>query len=104
MRIRMNADRSNIQLAPRGPFIECLDVLENMLETIARSWNEALGQPIKHERVVRIRRMAEGQDALIHPQPYRLPSRAVTAEKGLAQGNRANQLSTLNPQGRIATL
>jgi hypothetical protein len=55
----MNADCRYIQFAPRGPLVEGLDVLQNVLELEAMSWNEILGQSIEHESVIRIGRMSQ---------------------------------------------
>jgi hypothetical protein len=53
--IGVNADRGDVQLASRGQFVQRLDVAQNMLELEAARRNQFLGQPIKHEGIVRVR-------------------------------------------------
>jgi hypothetical protein len=57
--ISMNADGCNIQLAPGGPLVQGLDVLQNVFELEAAGGNQSFGQPIEHESVIRIRRMPQ---------------------------------------------
>jgi len=57
IRISMNADRRNIQLASGGPLVEGLDVLQNVLELKALGGNQILGQGIEHESIIGIGRM-----------------------------------------------
>jgi hypothetical protein len=62
----MNADRRDVQFAARGPFIEGLDVLQDVLEAEAVGRDQFVGQPVKHERIVRVGRVAERQGGLRH--------------------------------------
>src|SRR5205809_6183991 len=64
--VGMEADGGDVELAARGPFVERLDVLQNVLETVAARRNQSLCQAIKHEGIVRIGRMAQRQSALRH--------------------------------------
>ena len=55
----MNADRCNIQLAPRRPLVEGLNVLQNVFKLKAAGRNEVFRQPIEHKSIIRIRRMPQ---------------------------------------------
>jgi hypothetical protein len=57
--IGMKANGRNIQLAPRGPLVQRLDVLQDVLELEAAGGNQVFGQPIEHESVIRIGRMSQ---------------------------------------------
>jgi hypothetical protein len=57
----MNADCGNIEFAPGGAFVQGLDILEDVLEKQTVSDDQPLSEAVKHERVVRIGRVAEGQ-------------------------------------------
>ena len=64
--VGVNADRRNIQFAARGAFVQRLDVLQNVLKPEAVRRNQFLRQPVKHEGVIRVRRMAKRQSPLRH--------------------------------------
>ena len=55
----MDADGGDVQFPPRRPLVQRLNVLQNVLELEAGRGNQSLGQPVKHEGIVRIRRMTE---------------------------------------------
>ena len=57
--VGMNANGRDVQFASRGPLVERLDVLQNMLELKAMGRNQALGQGIEHESVIGIGRMPQ---------------------------------------------
>jgi hypothetical protein len=46
-----------------------------MLELKPMRRDQFLRQPIKHERIIRVRRMAECQNPFIHPQIFRFTAR-----------------------------
>src|SRR6476646_9836615 len=48
-----------VEFLTHTPFVKCLDIFESLIKRIPVQINLILGDPIKHERVVRIRRMAE---------------------------------------------
>jgi hypothetical protein len=54
----VDANGRYVQFAAARALVQRLNVLKNVLESKAVGWNEFLGQPVKHEGVVRIRRMA----------------------------------------------
>ena len=45
----------DVEFAPARPLVQRLDVLQDMLEVVAAVIDQALGQAVKHERIVRIR-------------------------------------------------
>src|SRR5437868_4613382 len=57
--ISVNADCGNIEFATKGAFVKCLDVLEYVLEFETIRRNQTFRQAVKHERIVRVRRVAE---------------------------------------------
>ena len=57
--VGVNADRRDVQFAPRGPLVEGLDVLQDVLEAKPVGRNQLAGQPVEHERIVRVGRVAE---------------------------------------------
>jgi len=57
--VSMKADSRNIQLAPGGPLVQRLDVLQDVLELEAAGGDQFPGQPIEHESVIRIGRMPQ---------------------------------------------
>jgi hypothetical protein len=59
----VNADCRNIEFAPGGAFVKRLDVLKYVLELETIRRNQMLCQRIKHERIVRVRRVAERKRA-----------------------------------------
>lgn len=52
--VGMDADGGDVQLALRGPLVKRLNILQDVFELKAVSWNQLFGQPVKHECVVRI--------------------------------------------------
>ena len=54
-RVGGNADGRNIQLAPSSPFVERLDVLQDVLEAKAVRRDALFRQAEEHEGVVRVR-------------------------------------------------
>ena len=92
----MNADCGEVQFAARGPLVERLDVLQNVLEPKAVSWNYLLGQRIKHERIVRIRRMAQREGSL------RRMGRVVSSSQGCHDGE-ARMRTGSHPMGEIVS-
>src|SRR5439155_15922977 len=61
MGVGVKADGRNVELATRGPFVERLDILQDVLKTEAARRYQSLRQSVKHEGIVRIGRMAERQ-------------------------------------------
>jgi len=43
-----------------------LNILQNVLKTVAVRWDQFLGQSVKHKGIIRIRRMAEREFLLFH--------------------------------------
>ena len=68
--IRVNADRGNIEFTPKGAFVKCLDVLEYVLELEIISRYQTFCQPVKHERIVRVRRVAERKSTWHHGRSF----------------------------------
>ena len=66
MRIGMDADGGDVQFAAQGTLVQSLDVLQDVLETIALHRDQVLRQRVKHERIVRVGRMAKRERLLIH--------------------------------------
>ncbi len=66
MRIGMDADGGDVQFAAQGTLVQSLDVLQDVLETIAPHRDQVLRQRVKHERIVRVGRMAKRERLLIH--------------------------------------
>src|SRR5262245_29502357 len=58
----MQAQGRQLELGIEGPAIERLDIDQFMLETKGARIDPVLRQGIKHERVVRIRRMADANE------------------------------------------
>ena len=54
MRVGMDADRRDVQLAAAGPLVQRLDVLQDVLKIVAAVIDQSLGQAVKHERIVRV--------------------------------------------------
>jgi hypothetical protein len=76
--VGVDADGGDVEFAARGALVQRLDVLQNMGEMIAVRRDEVLRQRVKHEGVVRVGRVAEGQGRLFHPQKLNHAARAVT--------------------------
>src|SRR5262245_45790413 len=55
----MNGDGGNVQFAPLGPFIQCLNVFQAMFEPVTAEIDFVLRDRVEHKRVIRIGRMAE---------------------------------------------
>ncbi len=55
----VDRDGGDVELGPRGALVERLDVLEDVLEFVARRREQVLRQRVKHEGVVRIGRVAK---------------------------------------------
>ncbi len=53
--VGVNADGGDVQFAPRGPFVQGLDVLQHVRELELARRNQFLGQPIKHEGIIGVR-------------------------------------------------
>ena len=64
--VGVDADGGDVQLTAGGALVQCLDVLENMLEAEALRGDEFLRQSVEHEGVVGIGRMAESERAQNH--------------------------------------
>src|SRR5438270_9504923 len=60
--VGMNGNGRDMQLAASCAFVQGLDILQAMLETIPAQIDLIFRDRIKHERVVRIRGMSEGKD------------------------------------------
>ena len=58
----VNRDRGDVQLAAKRPLIQRLNVFEPMLEAITAQVDLVFRHRVKHEGVVRIGRMAQGED------------------------------------------
>ena len=59
IRIRVNRDGRNVKLAAECPFIQRLDILESMFETITTKIDLVFRHRVEHECVVRIGRVSE---------------------------------------------
>ena len=57
----MNRDCRNVQLAPQRPLIQRLNIFQPMFETIAAQIDFVLRHRVKHEGVVWIGRVPEGE-------------------------------------------
>lgn len=57
--VGMKANGRNIQLAPRGPVVQRLDILQNVFKLKTAGGDQVFGQPIEHESVIRIGRMPQ---------------------------------------------
>jgi len=57
----MQADRTDVQFAAGGALVQCLDVLQNMLEPETLRWNQILRQRVEHESIIRIGRVTQRQ-------------------------------------------
>ena len=55
-------DRGDVQFAARGALVQRLDVLQDVLELPAARVDLVLRERVKHEGVVRIGRVAEGEN------------------------------------------
>ena len=55
VRIRVNGDRGNVELAASRPLVQRLNVFQSMFEPITTKIDFFLRHCIKHERVIRIR-------------------------------------------------
>ena len=62
VRIRVNRDRGNMQLAALRPLIERLNVCQAMVEPITPQIDLILRHRIEHERVIGIGGMTQGKD------------------------------------------
>ena len=63
--VGVDRNRRDVQLAAHRAFVQRLDVLEPMLETVTAQVDLVLRHRVKHERVVRIGRMSEREDRVI---------------------------------------
>jgi hypothetical protein len=61
--VSVHRDRGDLQLAAQGSLVERLNILQDMLKLPPSRRQQVLGQPIKHERIIRIRRMPEPKEA-----------------------------------------
>ena len=66
MRIGMDADGGDFQLAAQGPAIERLDVLQFVLEEQVAGVDLVVGQSMKHEGIIGIGAVADGDESLRH--------------------------------------
>jgi hypothetical protein len=57
----VNADGRDVQFAVRRALVERLDVLQNVLELKAMRRNQVLRQPVEHESIIRVGRVAQCQ-------------------------------------------
>ncbi len=62
VRIGMDRDGRNVQLAPKRPFVQRLNVFQSMLEPISAQVDLILRHRVKHERVIRVRGVTQGKD------------------------------------------
>src|SRR5229473_7855099 len=69
MGVGMNADRGNLELAAQSPAIQSLDILEFVKKTQLARIELIVGQRVKHEGIVRIGTMADGNQAFGHDGP-----------------------------------
>ena len=61
--VGVDRDRRDVQLAAQGALVQRLDVLEPMLEAIAAQIDLVFRHRVKHEGVIGIGRMAQGENA-----------------------------------------
>jgi hypothetical protein len=58
----MHGDRGNVQLASKRALVQRLNVFQSMFEPVPAQVDFILGHRIKHERVIRIWGMPQGED------------------------------------------
>ena len=58
----MNRNRGNVQLAAKGSLIKRLNIFEPMLKAIAAQVDFVFRHRVKHEGVIRVWRMAQGEN------------------------------------------
>src|SRR5262249_13815905 len=63
-----------VQFAPGGALVQGLDVLKNVLKLKAVRGHQVPGQPIKHEGIVRVGRMAQRQRGSTHAGKLNTPA------------------------------
>ena len=59
VRVRVDRDRGNMQLAAPRPFVQRLNIFQSMFESITTEIDFVFRDRIKHKRVVWIGRMAQ---------------------------------------------
>ncbi len=64
--VGVGADRRDVQFAFHGLVVEGFDVGNDMLEREAVGLQFAVGQGVKHERIIRVRAVANGNFAWFH--------------------------------------
>jgi hypothetical protein len=57
----MHGDRGNVQLASKRALVQRLNVFQSMLETVPAQVDFILGHRVKHERVIRVGGMTQGE-------------------------------------------
>jgi len=75
IRIRVNLDGRNVKLAAECPFIQRLDILESMFETITTKIDLVFRHRVEHECVVRIGRVSECENVPLRRHGRTLSSR-----------------------------
>ena len=80
----VNRDRGDVQLAAKGPFIQCLNIFKPMLETIPTQIDFVFRHRIKHESIVWIRRVTQRENARFRRHGCTLE---VTAKRRNARGS-----------------
>src|SRR6266496_6305888 len=91
VRIRVNGDRGNMQLAAPRPLIERLNIFQAMIEAVTTEVDFILRHRIEHERVIRVGGMTQGKDfSALHFHLFRclliirLPRRLLAKTFGVA--------------------
>jgi hypothetical protein len=64
--VGVDGNGGDVEFAAGSTFVEGLDVLEDVFETKAVRGDEVFGERVKHERVVRIGRVAKREQAIFH--------------------------------------
>ena len=66
MRISVQAERGELQLAGEGAAVERFDIDQLVDELVGTGVDLAVGQAMEHERIVRIRAMADANELFGH--------------------------------------
>ena len=77
----VNRDRGDVQFAAKRALIQRLNVFEPMLEAIAAQIDLVFRHRVKHEGVIRIGRMAEGENIRSAAWPHASPSGRRIAQR-----------------------
>ena len=94
--VGVDADGGDVEFAAGGALVQGLDILEDMFELKAVGRNEPLRQPVEHEGIIGVGRMAKSQGALRHVATIKRQRRACHG-KGCRAAGRSGILTALVP-------